>query len=501
MIHRGTSRSRARRSTSPVLSEGLPTVGLVRILHTSDWHLGRSFHRVGMLDAQAVFIDHLVEVVRSESVDVVLVAGDVYDRALPGVDVVGLLDDALARLTAAGATVVLASGNHDSARRLGFGSRLFEAARVHVRTQPARCAQPVLLADRHGEVAIYPFPYLEPVIAGPLLGCPTDSSGHQPSHQGVLGSAMEAVRADLATRLAGTRSVVAAHAFVVGGEVSDSERDISVGGVASVAQATFDGVDYVALGHLHGRQRLAETVRYSGSPLAYSFSEAGHRKGSWLVTLGRLGVESVEAVEAPVPRPLGILRGSLDALLVDPTLARYEQAWCQVTLTDAERPAEAMHRMRSRFPHTVELRFQPEGVAQPERSYQERVAGRDDVDVCCGFEEHVRGRRPDPDEVAWLREAVAAGRLTETEEHGVAAERARRRELLPDASAEIVEAAAPVTPAQVGAAREVVTVAEAPTLIDLPAVEAPARRRVAAQRSRRGDSRFGDQQLALEDVG
>jgi DNA repair protein SbcD/Mre11 len=473
----------------------------VRILHTSDWHLGRSFHRVGMLDAQAAHVDHLVEVVRSESVDVVLVAGDVYDRALPGVDVVGLLDDALSRLTASGATVVLSSGNHDSARRLGFGSRLFEAARVHVRTQPARCAEPVLLDDAYGAVALYPFPYLEPALAAPALGCPTGAAAEPASHQSVLAAAMQAVRADLAARRAGTRSVVAAHAFVVGGQVSESERDISVGGVASVGQATFAGVDYVALGHLHGRQRLAETVRYSGSPLAYSFSEVGHTKGSWLVTLGRSGVESVQPVDAPVPRPLGVLRGELADLLREPGLSGHEQSWCQVTLTDAERPAEAMHRLRSRFPHTVELRFQPEGVSAPAgRSYTERVAGVDDVDICCGFVEHVRGRRPDPGEVVWLREAVAAGRLTEAEEDGLAARRARRREAPTPSAAGFAPGS--VSGPSDGTGTDPTQDVERPTLIDLPAAEVPARRRVATQRGPRDAERPSqDEQLALEDVG
>jgi exonuclease SbcD len=207
----------------------------VRILHTTDRHHGRSFHRVGLLDAQAAFVDHLVDVVRAEQVDAVLVAGDVYDRALPGVDVVSLLDDALARLAETGATVVLASGNHDSATRLGFGARLLAAAGVHVRTDPARLADPVLLTDRHGPVAVYPLPYLEPALVAGALGA-------ERSHEAVLGAALTAVRADLAIRPAGTRSIVAAHAFVAGGTASDSERDISVGGVPSAPAGLFDGI-------------------------------------------------------------------------------------------------------------------------------------------------------------------------------------------------------------------------------------------------------------------
>ncbi|MDQ1289663.1 MAG: repair protein SbcD/Mre11 [Actinomycetota bacterium] len=384
----------------------------MRILHTSDWHLGRTFHRAGMLDAQAAFSDHLVDVVRAEKVDVVLVAGDVYDRALPGVDVVSLLDDTLARLSGTGTHVVMSSGNHDSARRLGFASRLLSAARVHVRTEVGSCADPVVLEDRHGPVALYPLPYLEPGLVAAGLG-----TGR--SHAAVLGSVMDAVRDDLAGRPAGTRSVVGAHAFVVGGTASDSERDISVGGVPSVPAETFRDVDYVALGHLHGRQRLREAVRYSGSPLPYSFSEVGQVKGSWLVELGGSGLTRVDAVEAPVPRPLAVLSGELEPLLSDPGLARHEGSWCQVTLTDAARPVDAMARVRVRFPHALELRFAPAGRPAAAGRYAERIKGLDDLAVCRGFLDHVRGRPADDAEAALFESALEHTRRGDPEETGV----------------------------------------------------------------------------------
>src|SRR6188768_3160860 len=136
----------------------------MRILHTSDWHLGRSFHREGLLGHQSVFMDHLLGVVETEKVDVVVVAGDIYDRALPHVDAVRLADETFARLAASRAKVVLTSGNHDSAQRLGFGSRLMDAAGVHVRTDPGSAGQPVLLEDGHGPVAVYGLPYLDPQL-------------------------------------------------------------------------------------------------------------------------------------------------------------------------------------------------------------------------------------------------------------------------------------------------------------------------------------------------
>ncbi len=360
-----------------------PSLRSVRILHTSDWHLGSSFHRVDLLTHQVAFVDHLVEVVRAERVDAVVVAGDVYDRALPSVDTVALLDEAIARLRDTGAVVLLTSGNHDSAVRLGFGSRVLEHAGVHLRTGVAEAARPVELRDEHGPVLLYGLPYLEPSLTADQLGCAR-------SHTAVLTEAMDQVRADLGRR-PGARSLVAAHAFVVGGEASDSERDISVGGVASVPSDVFSGVDYVALGHLHGRQRISDSVRYSGSPLAYSFSEHRHTKGSWLVELDARGLSSVAAVPAPVPRPLALLRGRLDDLLHSPAHTAAEQAWCQVTLTDPARPREAMAQLRQRFPHALVLRFEPDVGAGLSVGYAQRVRGRSELDVCCGFLEHVRG--------------------------------------------------------------------------------------------------------------
>ncbi|MGW2144563.1 exonuclease SbcCD subunit D [Nonomuraea bangladeshensis] len=371
----------------------------MRILHTSDWHLGRAFHRESLLAAQAAFVDHLVETVREERVDVVAVAGDVYDRALPPVDAVALLDDALARLTGAGARVVLISGNHDSALRLRFGSALFESAGVHVRCAPERAWEPVLVDG----VAFYGIPYLEPELVRTPWELPDRS------HTAAITYAMDRVRADAARHRA---AVVLSHCFVTGGQASDSERDISVGGVAHVPLAAFDGVDYVALGHLHGRQRMSETVRYSGSPIAYSFSETGHVKGSWLVALGGGDGFCAEFVPAPVPRPVGRLRGELERLLADPRHAAVEDHWLQVTLTDPVRPKAAMDRLRARFPHTLALAFDPAEAAPAAQPV--RLSGRPEAEVALDFVREVRGEPAAPEEEDLLRRAIEASRTKET---------------------------------------------------------------------------------------
>lgn len=391
----------------------------MRLLHTSDWHLGRSFHGVGMLDAQRDFVDQLVACVQERSVDVVLIAGDVYDRALPGLDVVKLLDDALVRITAAGAKVVLSSGNHDSAIRLGFASRLLERGGVYLRTRVQDLDVPVLLPldggsdggspAAAGVLAVYGIPYLEPRLVAEELGVETAS------HFEVTQAAIGLIREDLRKRSAAgiTHSVVLAHTFASGGISSDSERDLSIGGLGAVPVDLFEGFGYAALGHLHGRQELAPNIRYSGSPLAYSFSEATHRKGAWLLDVDAAGLGAVEEIDWEAPRTLAVLRGKLAELLESAEHTWAESAYCHITLTDSQRPAQAMEQLRTRFPDTLVLAFDPEGAqARSKKSYSSRMAEAvDDLGVCCGFLEHVRGRSAGEAEEAALREALESVRL------------------------------------------------------------------------------------------
>jgi exonuclease SbcD len=355
-----------------------------------------------MLAHQAAYVDHLLEVVESESVDLVVVSGDVYDRALPPVDAVRLANETFTRLSRSRAKVVVTSGNHDSAQRLGFGSDLIDAAGVFIRTRAEGVGDPVLLTDAHGPVAVYGLPYLDP----DHLREPWSLQAR--SHEAALGEAMSRVRGDLAGRSRGTRSVVLAHAFVAGDgsavRESDSERDISVGGVSIVPTTVFDGIDYTALGHLHGRHTLTEQVRYSGSPLAYSFSEATQLKGSWLVELGAKGLTTAEFVEAPVPRALARIRGSLSDLLADPALARHEQSWVQAPLTDQARPGQAMETLRRRFPHTLVLGFEPSGMT-PTAPSRRPAPGRSDLDIATDFLAELRGRPATEAEAALLQDA------------------------------------------------------------------------------------------------
>lgn len=379
----------------------------MRILHTGDWHLGRTLLGADLLEHQAAFLDWLVDLVRARAIDLVVIAGDVYDRAIPPVDAVRTLSRALERL-AESATVVLTPGNHDSAARLGFGAGVM-GARVRILAEPAGVATPVLVDDDSGQVAVYGIPYLHPDLTRYALAAVPDEPLAR-SHQAVVGAAMDRVRADLAGR-PGTRSVVVAHAFVGGTEPSDSEQDIRVGGVDRVAESVFDGVDYVALGHLHGPQRVGagDRIRYAGSPLAFSFGERNQQKSVTVVDLDASGTVTVELVPAPVPRRLVDVRGTIDEIESGAFRAASD-AWVRVAVTDSVHPERMYARVKDHFPHALAITHEPTDRA--ERAVARAVtATSDPVEVAVDFVSFATGAAPDDDDRAILTEAYEAAAL------------------------------------------------------------------------------------------
>jgi DNA repair protein SbcD/Mre11 len=374
----------------------------MRLLHTSDWHLGRALHGEPMLDHQRVFLRWLVDLAVERRVDAVLVAGDVYDRAVPPTDAVALLDEALAGFAGAAVDVVLTSGNHDSAIRLGFGRTLAAHAGVHLRTDLSALHEPIVLDD----LAIYGIPYLLPDAVMSDLDA-------ERSHTSVLSAAVGRVKADAARREI-EKIVVLAHAFVTGGAESESERDIRVGGIGDVPASVFAGITYAALGHLHGAQQVAPNVRYAGSPLPFSFSERNHRKSVTLVDVADDGSVTVDLIATPVPRPMAELRGRLDDLLADRG-GPPADAWLRVVLTDPTRPAAPMERLRERWPHTLVLDFQPESEPIAAADDLSRLRQQHDpVEVCALFVEWVDSTLPDRRQRDELAAAVEAAREAES---------------------------------------------------------------------------------------
>ncbi|OFE18459.1 exonuclease sbcCD subunit D [Humibacillus sp. DSM 29435] len=398
----------------------------MRLLHTSDWHLGRTLHGVNLHEAQSAVLDRIASLVENPPdgvpIDAVLVAGDVYDRGVPPVESVQLFEWTLSRL-AQSTTVVVTSGNHDSAIRLGYGAALFRD-RIRMITDPAMLDLPVLLEGSDGvPVAIYGIPYLDPDHARAALA-PSGAGDLLPrSHQAVVAAACDRIRDDLARR-EGRRSVVMAHAFVAGAEPSDSERSIMVGGVDRVAGTVFRGIDYAALGHLHGPQAPAaadgSVVRYSGSPLRYSFSEERQQKVVLLVDLPASGPARVHPVEIEQPRPMATLSGRLDELLADAALSVHEQSWVRVTVTDRVRPDSLMDRLKTRFPHALQVFHEPEGAVDRGRSGTTAVSERDPRELGADFIAHVTKSEASLGEIdaftAGYEAAVSATRAAEAQE-------------------------------------------------------------------------------------
>jgi exonuclease SbcD len=388
----------------------------VRLLHTSDWHLGRSFHGESLLDQQEAALDRIVQICREEAVDLVVIAGDLYDRAIPPAAAVALFTDTVRRLRADGAVVVAIAGNHDSHVRVAVYDELLTALGVTVRGDWRRCHEPLLVPPRRGgsPLAVYPLPFLEPLLDGPALAreagvAEGEISAGRWRHQLVIDLALARIRADLATR-PGQRSLLVAHAFVAGGRSSESERELSVGNLDVVAVPSFAGFDVVALGHLHAAQELdGARLAYSGSPLPYSFSEEGQQKSVRLLEINDQGVVAVQVIPLRVGRELRSLEGPLEGLLLDSQLEEARCCWVRAVLTDDDLPHQAMARLRQRFPHAVELRHRPlrqEAMATSARTQQIRAA-RGPLERILAFYSDQQGREPSPVETQLLRQALS----------------------------------------------------------------------------------------------
>ena len=369
----------------------------MKILHTSDWHLGRTFHRSPLTDKHRQFIDELLDYVRAEGVDALLISGDVYDSSIPNAESTTLLDRALTRLVQAGVQVILSSGNHDSFRRLSYGSALFEASGVHIRTTLEDATRPVELVEGAQRVHVYAIPYLAPRLHATALGV-------EPTHRAVLGAVTDAIRADIADRRARgegvDRVIVMSHATVsdTAGNAdttprSDSERDISVGGIDWVPASLFDGFDYVALGHIHKRYPVTPTIRYSGSPLGFSFSEEHNRNGAYLIELTPGEEPAISGHEWATRVHMKTLRGTMDQLLNDPENSPYEQGYyCRIELTDETLPVGAVDRLRSRYETISHFSYRSTQPAAEKPVAAPLTRDADPVDTFDQFHQYVRNR-------------------------------------------------------------------------------------------------------------
>ncbi|MBN1699568.1 MAG: exonuclease SbcCD subunit D [Spirochaetales bacterium] len=357
----------------------------MRIIHTADWHLGKLFYGISLTDDQSAILDELVLLLKDEKPDVLVVSGDIYDRAVPPSEAVSLLDDILYRIVGElDTTVIMIAGNHDNPKRVGFGSKLFVKNNLHITGTMADTVRPVTISDEYGPVRFYPVSYMEPHEAREILA---DDGIH--THE----EAMRAWISRIAAMHPGRdRSVVIAHAFLAGGEESDSERPLSVGGAGSVDVSLFSRFSYAAMGHLHKPQKAGTGhIRYSGSLLKYSFSEADHKKSVSMIEIGRDGECRISEISLPVLHDVRRLTGLFDDLLSTPVSEKGKHDYIMATLLDRGVILDPMKRLKTVYPNLLHIErpvFGPEPVDGRKKIDHRKI---DDRDLFASFYSQVTG--------------------------------------------------------------------------------------------------------------
>ena len=320
----------------------------MKLIHLSDLHLGKRVNEVSMIDDQAYILLEILKIIDDQKPDAVLIAGDVYDKSVPSAEAVCLLDDFLSRLAKRRLPVMIISGNHDSPERLAFGKQLMQGAGIHFSPVYDGTVEPIVLSDAHGEVHFYLLPFVKPVH----VKCFYPDAGIE-SYTDACRAAIENMHVD-----AGVRNVLLIHQFVTGAATCESE-ELSVGGTDNVDASVFDAFDYVALGHIHGPQNISSNrIRYCGTPLKYSFSEAEHYKSVTVAELGKKGEVHLETVPLTPRHDLRQIRGSF-ARVTDREFYAHTAAedYLHVILTDEEDVPEAMGRLRQIYPNIMKLSY------------------------------------------------------------------------------------------------------------------------------------------------
>ena len=386
----------------------------MRILHTSDWHLGRSFGPVSLAGEQERFCDALADIAADQRIELVVIAGDIYDRAIAPTHSIELFRDTVRRLRSAGVVIAAISGNHDGADRVSPYDDLLDASGVYIRGGYEGIGRVIRHEFADGPLDLALLPFLDPQAAPDLFGAtPAGESGEggdalerrrRRTHQSVLAAAMATTRAGLAA----PRSLAVAHAFVTGGSVSDSERQLEVGGTGEVPADIFDGFSYTALGHLHRPQDITRpTLRYSGTPMPYSFSE-DHTKSVTVIDMDPTGVCAIDAIDLAVGRGVRTITGTIDELLEPARHPDAHERFVRAIVTDRETVLDAKARLERVYPHVVEVRLEPAGgraavAAGPTVEIHELRP----IDAVTGFWADLEGSEPDGDLLDILTSTVA----------------------------------------------------------------------------------------------
>lgn len=320
----------------------------MRFLHLSDLHLGKRVNEFSMLEDQAYILKEILNIIDEQKVEAVLIVGDIYDKVIPSAEAVRLLDDFLTRLATRELPVFLISGNHDSAERVAFGARLMSSRQIYLSPVFEADVEPVTVNDKYGGINIYMLPFVKPSLVKRVY--PEEEII---TYQDAVNAAVQHMQIDM-----DKRNILLAHQFVTGAARCDSE-ELSVGGLDDVDASVFDSFDYVALGHLHGPQKIGkETVRYSGTPLKYSFSEANHKKAAVIVDMEEKGTVNIQQIPLVPKHDMREIRGTyMEVTALDFYKDMKTDDYLHITLTDEEDIPDAIGKLRTIYPNIMKLSY------------------------------------------------------------------------------------------------------------------------------------------------
>jgi exonuclease SbcD len=389
----------------------------MRFLHTSDWHIGRSFHNVSLLEDQTFILHQIIDIAKQQQVNAILIAGDIYDRSVPPAAAVALLDEVIDRIIVElGIALIIIPGNHDSSQRLGFASRQLQHSGLYILGDINVTPEPVILQDDIGEVAFWGLPYADPAMVRSVFKSNDNQSQSNDSKKCEINISEQISTHDQGIKVLcdsvtkcfkpAQRNVVLSHCFIDGASESESERPLSIGGADRVSWQHFDQFDYVALGHLHGRQfKGKENIRYSGSPLKYSFSEENHIKSVTIVNLNADSLFDIEQIPLKPLRNMRSITGKLADILVKSAIDTHSDDYLLVKLEDEHAMLDVMGKLREVYPNILHLE-RPGLMALKSAGVQPKQLNANELSMFSDFFSQVMNRELNKDEQDVIQDVI-----------------------------------------------------------------------------------------------
>lgn len=371
----------------------------MKFLHISDLHLGIKLMEFDLIEDQRFILDEIVNIAIDNKVDAILIAGDVYDSTWPRIEAISLLDDFLTKISKNNIMIFMISGNHDQVERLSFGSKILKNSNVFISEKYSKNQMPIIVNDEFGSINIYMLPFIKPINIKTEFDIETNIS-----YDDAVKTAIDNFNVNY-----DERNIILSHQFIAGSQVSDSEN-FSVGGTDQVSSKNYDNFDYVALGHLHNPQLVSkkEYIRYSGSPIKLSFSEAKVNKVALIIDFKEKGNVSIDSVELKPLRDMAILKGKYQDIIEDnEKIEKYKNTYLKVTLTDEKDEPYVKDKLSYRYKYILQVTYERNNIDYLSNNTAEEISKKSDIDLIKDFFQKQMGREMDKKQIEYIEEALS----------------------------------------------------------------------------------------------